>query len=325
MGMALPMGGHLTHGWDVSITGKWFRSIQYGVRRDTGRVDLDEVQARDERAAEADLRGTAIPRTLEFAAFAEIAREVGAILVADIAHRRANRRRSASVAGRARRGTLDHHHKTLRAPRAMLLSDAEHAPVLDRAVFPGPKGPAQPHHGCDGRCPRRGARAAVRRLRAADDRQREDAGRRALGAGLRPGLGRDRQPPDPDRPNRQGRAGQACRQGTRPSPITTNYNTVPFDPRKPFDPSGIRIGTPAVTTRGMGAEEMEQIAIWIDEVVGAAEREMRNQSKGSRTRSGSWRPSSLSPAWPSGGANPPVRASHPARRPVILPNHHTRS
>src|SRR6266536_6170082 len=88
MGMALPMGGHLTHGCPVSVTGKWFRSVQYGVRADTGRVDLDEVRdlARRERPKLIVCGGTAIRRTIDFAAFAEIAAETGAVLVADIAH-----------------------------------------------------------------------------------------------------------------------------------------------------------------------------------------------------------------------------------------------
>src|SRR5437870_8490977 len=87
MGMALPMGGHLTHGWNVSITGKWFRAVQYGVRADTGRLDLDQVRdlARAERPKVIFCGGTAIPRTIDFPAFAEIAAETGALLVADIA------------------------------------------------------------------------------------------------------------------------------------------------------------------------------------------------------------------------------------------------
>src|SRR5436305_141103 len=82
------MGGHLTHGWGVSVTGKWFRAVQYGVRADTGRVDLDEVRAlaRAERPKLVFCGGTALPRTTDFAGFAEIAREVGAVLVADVAH-----------------------------------------------------------------------------------------------------------------------------------------------------------------------------------------------------------------------------------------------
>src|SRR5256885_5723870 len=88
MGMSLPMGGHLSHGWNVSVTGRWFRSVAYGVRRETGRVDLDEVRelALRERPKLIFCGGTAIPRTIEFEAFGEIAREAGALLVADVAH-----------------------------------------------------------------------------------------------------------------------------------------------------------------------------------------------------------------------------------------------
>src|ERR1035438_4089047 len=88
MGMALPMGGHLTHGWPVSVTGKWFRPVQYGVRPDTGRVDLDEVRdlALKEQPKIIFCGGTAIPRTIDFPAFAAIAAEAGALLGADVAH-----------------------------------------------------------------------------------------------------------------------------------------------------------------------------------------------------------------------------------------------
>ncbi|MGH2725719.1 MAG: serine hydroxymethyltransferase, partial [Actinomycetota bacterium] len=88
MGMSLPSGGHLTHGWNVSITGRWFRSVQYGVRRDTGRIDYDEVRdvARKERPKIIWAGGTAVPRIIDFDYFAEIAREVGAIFAADVAH-----------------------------------------------------------------------------------------------------------------------------------------------------------------------------------------------------------------------------------------------
>jgi glycine hydroxymethyltransferase len=119
MGMALPMGGHLTHGWNVSVTGKWFHAVQYGVRRDTGIVDLDEVRdlAVRERPKLIFCGGTAIPRTIDFAGFAEIAGEVGAILVADIAHV------AGLVAGGAHPSPVGHAevistttHKTLRGP-----------------------------------------------------------------------------------------------------------------------------------------------------------------------------------------------------------------
>src|SRR6201994_1858547 len=144
MGMALPMGGHLTHGWSVSATGKWFRSVQYGVRKDTGRVDMDEVRdlAMAERPKLIFCGGTAIPRTIDFPAFAEIAKEVGAVLVADIAHI------AGLIAGGAHPSPVGHAqvistttHKTLRGPRgAMILCDAEHKSAIDKAVFPGLQG-----------------------------------------------------------------------------------------------------------------------------------------------------------------------------------------
>src|SRR5438477_872519 len=149
MGMALPMGGHLTHGWGVSVTGKWFRAVQYGVRRDTGRVDLDEVRelARRERPKLIFCGGTAIPRTIDFAGFAAVAAEVDAVLVADIAHV------AGLVAGGVHPSPVGHApvistttHKTLRGPRgAMLLSDNAHAQAIDRAVFPGMQGGPHNH------------------------------------------------------------------------------------------------------------------------------------------------------------------------------------
>ena len=149
MGMALPMGGHLTHGWPVSVTGKWFRAVQYGVRADTGRLDLDQVRdlARTQRPKVIFCGGTAIPRTIDFPAFAEIAAETGAILVADIAHI------AGLIAGGAHPSPAGYApvittttHKTLRGPRgAMIMSTAEHASALDKAVFPGLQGGPHNH------------------------------------------------------------------------------------------------------------------------------------------------------------------------------------
>src|SRR5678815_3493614 len=149
MGLGLPAGGHLTHGWNVSITGSYFKSVQYTVRKDTHRVDLDEVRelARKEKPKLLFCGGTAIPRTIEFAGFAEIAREVGALLVADIAH----------IAGLVAAGAHPSPvsvadvistttHKTLRGPRGgMLMCKAEHAKAIDRAVFPGLQGGPHNH------------------------------------------------------------------------------------------------------------------------------------------------------------------------------------
>src|SRR5919197_876852 len=232
MGMALPMGGHLTHGWGVSATGKWFRPVQYGVRRDTGQVDLDEVRdlALAERPKLIFCGGTAIPRTIDFPAFAEIAREVGAVLAADIAHI------AGLIAGGAHPSPVGHAavistttHKTLRGPRgAMLLSGAAHAEAIDRAVFPGLQGGPHDHTT---------AAIAVALQEAA-------------------------------RPSFAAYADAIERAG-----IVCNYNAVPFDTRRPMDPSGIRLGTPAITTRGLGVEHMSGLARWIDEGIEAARRD----------------------------------------------------
>src|SRR5262245_42323258 len=149
MGMALPAGGHLTHGWNVSITGSYFRSVQYGVRKDTHRIDLDEVRelARKEKPKLLFAGGTAIPRTIDFAAYAEIAKEVGAVFAADIAHI------AGLIAGGAHPSPVPvadvvstTTHKTLRGPRGgMLMCKAEHQKAIDRAVFPGLQGGPHNH------------------------------------------------------------------------------------------------------------------------------------------------------------------------------------
>ena len=189
MGMALPMGGHLTHGWNVSATGKWFRSVQYEVRADTGMVDMDQVRrlAQEERPKLIWCGGTAIPRTIDFAAFAAVADEVGAVLVADIAHI------AGLVAGGAHPSPAPYAgvistttHKTLRGPRgAMLMSRAEHAKDLDRAVFPGPPGrSAQPHHSGNRSGAAGGLDRRIPRLRPSDRGQCQGSGRGPDGEGL---------------------------------------------------------------------------------------------------------------------------------------------
>ena len=275
MGMALPMGGHLTHGWSVSATGKWFRSVQYGVRADTGRVDLDQVRdlALLERPKVIFCGGTAIPRTIDFPAFAEIAAEAGAVLVADIAHI------AGLVAGGAHPSPVGHAgvittttHKTLRGPRgAMIMTTAEHASRVDKAVFPGLQG--GPHNHTT-------AAIAVALGEAAQPAfgtyaRHVVANAKALAAAL---LERGYALVSGGTDNHlilidltpQGIAGKPAAKALDQAGIEVNYNTVPFDPRRPFDPSGIRIGTPAITTRGLGESHMAQVAAWMDEAITAA-------------------------------------------------------
>jgi glycine hydroxymethyltransferase len=274
MGMALPAGGHLTHGWSVSATGKWFRAVQYGVRKETGRVDMNDVRdlARAERPKVIFCGGTAIPRTIDFPAFAEIAREIGAVLVADIAHI------AGLVAAGAHPSPVGHAdvittttHKTLRGPRgAMIMSTAEHAKALDKAVFPGLQG--GPHNHTTA------AIAVALREASTDEFRRyghaivENA--KALAEGLTSrgfnlvSGGTDNHLLLVDLENKNIPGKQAAKALDRAG-IELNYNTVPFDPRKPFDPSGVRIGTAAVTSRGMGPLDMDRVAAWIEQVVEA--------------------------------------------------------
>ncbi|SDH34643.1 glycine hydroxymethyltransferase [Sinosporangium album] len=275
LGMGLPFGGHLTHGWSVSATGKWFNPVRYSVRQDTGRIDFDEVRslALEHRPKLIFCGGTAIPRTIDFPAFAEIAREVGAVLAADIAHI------AGLVAGGAHPSPVGHAdvistttHKTLRGPRgAMLMADSdEHATALNKAVFPGLQG--GPHNHTT-------AAIAVALKEASTDAfkayaHQVVANAKALADEL---LARGFDLVSGGTDNHlilidltsKGVAGKPAAQALDRAGLETNYNSVPYDPRKPFDPSGIRIGTPSVTSRGMGEAEMRQIGAWMDEVVTA--------------------------------------------------------
>jgi glycine hydroxymethyltransferase len=278
LGMSLPMGGHLTHGWSVSATGKWFRPVRYNVMRDTGRVDLDEVRdiALRERPKVIFCGGTAIPRIIDFPGFAAIAREAGAVLVADIAHI------AGLVAGGVHPSPVGHAdvittttHKTLRGPRgAMILSTAEHATAVDKAVFPGLQG--GPHNHTT-------AGIAVALHEAGQPEFRAYAAQivanaKALAAALTErgfdliSGGTDNHLILADLTGK-GIGGKPAAQALDRAGIELNYNTVPYDARKPFDPSGIRLGTAALTTRGLTEDRMPQVAAWIDEVVTAAVKE----------------------------------------------------
>ncbi len=278
MGLSLEAGGHLTHGWGVSVTGLWFRAVRYGVRRDTGTVDLDEVRALAlrERPKLIWCGGTAIPRTIDFAGFAQIAREVGAVLAADIAHV------AGLIAGGVHPSPVAHAdvistttHKTLRGPRgAMLMSTAQHAQAIDRAVFPALQGGPHDHTT---------AAIAVALQEAAQPSFAAYA--RAVvtnAAVLAEGLlerGFDLVSGGTDNHlllvdlTGKGIGGRPAAEALERAGIVCNHNAVPFDTRKPLDPSGIRLGTPAVTTRGLGPDHMRELARWIDEAVEAARRD----------------------------------------------------
>jgi glycine hydroxymethyltransferase len=274
MGLALASGGHLTHGHTVSVTGKFFKSVQYGLRPGDHRIDMDQVRslAREHRPKLIFCGTTAYPRTLDFAAFGEIAREVGAVLAADIAHI------SGLVVGGAHPSPVGHAdvvttttHKTFRGPRgAMILCKKELAAAIDKAVFPGLQG--GPHNHTTAAIAVAAKEAAEPAF--ADYAKQIVANAKALAEALvERGFhlvtgGTDNHLILIDLTNKNV-TGKIAAKALDRAGIVANYNAVPNDPRKPFDPSGLRIGTPAVTSRGMKVAEMQRLAAWIDAVVKA--------------------------------------------------------
>ena len=280
MGLGLPFGGHLTHGWNVNFSGIHYHAVQYEVDRVTHRVDLNKVEelARKARPKMIVCGGTAYPRTWDFGGFAEIAAAVGATLVADVAH----------IAGLVVAGAHPHPfphaeivttttHKTLRGPRGgMILSDGTHAKELDRAVFPGLQGGPHNHTTAaiavalkEAATPefRRYAHQIVANAKALAQELMQRGLRLVSGGTDNHMILMDVTP--------RGINGKPAAKALNKAGIECNYNTVPFDPRKPMDPSGLRIGTPSVTSRGMKEKEMTAIAAWIDRVLAAADDDVK--------------------------------------------------
>ena len=271
MGLALPHGGHLTHGWNVSITGKIFNSVQYTVNPQTGKLDYDQIRelAKQHKPKIIISGATAYPRKIDFEAFGQIAKEVGAYHVSDIAH----------IAGLVVAGVHQSPvpyadivstttHKTLRGPRGgMLLSKAEYAANVDKAVFPGLQG--GPHmHTITGIAVALAeadtpefiayANQIVKNAKVLAEKLLE------YGFNLVSG-GTDNHLILIDLRNKN-IPGKKLAKALDRARIVTNYNTIPNDPAPPFNPSGLRIGTPAVTTRGMKEEQAAQIAAFINKV-----------------------------------------------------------
>ena len=272
MGMALPHGGHLTHGWNVSITGQFWKAVQYPVDRESRRIDYDALRemARRERPQLIVAGATAYPRQLDFRLFGEIAKEAGALLLADIAH----------VAGLVVAGAHPDPvpyadvvtttiHKTLRGPRgAMILCRKELADRIDRAVFPGLQGGPHNHTtAAIGVALKEAATPAFKEYGHQIVRNAKAMAQELMRRGfdLVSG-GTDNHLILIDLTNKNVPGKKAAR-ALEKAGIICNYNTVPYDPRKPFNPSGIRLGTPAVTSRAMGEDQMRQIAVWMDQVI----------------------------------------------------------
>ena len=288
MGLALDHGGHLSHGMKINVSGKLYKVVAYGVSKDDLRIDMEEVErlAHEHRPKLIVAGWSAYPRQLDFPAFREIADAVGAKLMVDMAH----------FAGLVAAGEHPNPvpyadvvttttHKTLCGPRSgMILSSAEHAQVIDKAVFPGQQGGPLMHTIA--------AKAVSLRIAASEQfraRQRQTiANAKVLAAGLEengvPVLTGgtdvhlvlvDLTPTGLDGQTAEDRLGEVG--------ITVNRNAIPFDPRPPLNPSGLRIGTPALTTRGLVEEDMAEIA----EVIATAlsgEFEAQKDALSERTR-----------------------------------------
>jgi glycine hydroxymethyltransferase len=272
MGMSLPHGGHLTHGWRVNFSARYYQAVQYTVDPATHRIDYDQVRelARQEQPKLIFSGATAYPREFDFKAFGDIAKEVGARFVADIAHI------SGLIVAGVHQSPVPYAdavmtttHKTLRGPRgAMIMCKAEHADAIDRAVFPALQG--GPHNHTTAAIAVVLQEASTSEFKAYGQQIVRNA--KALAeALLSDGFtlisgGTDNHLILIDMTSKGVTGKQASRALARAG-IETNANTIPYDPRRPFDPSGVRIGTPAVTSRGMKEPEMQRIASWINQVV----------------------------------------------------------
>ncbi len=273
LGMSLAHGGHLTHGHPVSYTGQLWKSVQYGVRED-GRIDYDQVDtlAKEHRPRILVAGASAYPRVIDFPRMAAIAAEVGASLVVDMAHI------AGLVAAGLHPSPVPHAdlvtsttHKTLRGPRGgIVLAKADVAERLDKSTFPGLQG-GPLMHVIAGKavCFGEALRPEFR-----DYQVRVVANAKALAGGLAArgfelvSGGTDNHLMLVDL-RRRGMTGKAAEEALHRARITVNKNAVPNDPQKPWVTSGIRIGTPALTTRGFGVAEMDLMAGWIARVLEA--------------------------------------------------------
>jgi len=272
LGMNLAHGGHLTHGHPLNFSGMMYKVVAYGVRRDTETIDYDEMAAlaKQHRPRLIVAGASAYSRAIDFARFRAIADEVGAAVMADIAH----------IAGPVAAGlhtspipsadfVTTTTHKTLRGPRGgVVFCRAEHAKALDRIAFPGLQGGPLVHViAAKAVCFQEALQPSFKEYQR---RVLDNA--RALAASL---AGEGFRIVSGGTDNHlflmdvaaAGLGGKEAEGALERAHITVNKNAIPFDTRPPLDPSGIRIGTPAITTRGMGPQQMEMIGSWIARVL----------------------------------------------------------
>jgi glycine hydroxymethyltransferase len=277
--MNLAHGGHLTHGSPVNFSGKLYNVVHYGVRKDDERIDYDDVArlARAHRPKLIVAGASAYSRVIDFERFREIAEETGALLMVDMAH----------IAGLVAAGVHPNPtphadfvtsttHKTLRGPRSgFILCTSEWAKRVDGSVFPGVQGGPLMHVvAAKAVAFAEAAAAAFREYAAQVVANAKTLGEELAAGGLRIVTGgTDNHLLLVDVTTFQGLTGKVAEEALDKAGVTCNKNMIPYDPRKPMDPSGIRLGTPALTTRGMKQQEMKQIASWILSALAAVEDE----------------------------------------------------
>ena len=276
LAMDLNHGGHLTHGMRLNFSGQMYNAVHYGVREDDQRIDFDQVAAlaREHKPKMIIAGASAYPREIDHPKFAEIAREVGAKLMVDMAHY------SGLAAARVHNNPVEvadfvtsTTHKTLRGPRSgMILCREEFAKDVDRSVFPGQQGGPLCHvvagkAVCYGEALEAGFREYIEQVVA----NAQTLGEELIAGGLRPSTGGTDNHLLLCDVTQLGLGGKLAEKALDEAGITANKNMIPFDQRRPMDPSGVRFGTAALTTRGMRQDEMKRVAAWILEVLGSPE------------------------------------------------------
>ncbi|MEZ6072498.1 MAG: serine hydroxymethyltransferase [Pirellulales bacterium] len=276
LGLDLAHGGHLTHGMRLNISGRLYNFIAYGVTRDTNRIDFDQVAslAREHRPKLIVAGASAYPREIPHDKFAEIAKEVGAKLFVDMAH----------YAGLVAAGLHNSPvpvadfvttttHKTLRGPRSgMIMCKSDYAKDVDRNVFPGTQGGPLMHIvAAKAVCFREALQPEFKAYAQQIIDNAHALAEVLMAGGLKLASGGTDNHLMLADVTAVGLTGDIAEKALDRCGITVNKNMIPFDERKPMDPSGIRIGTPALTTRGMGSDEMRVVGGWINEALAAHE------------------------------------------------------
>jgi len=272
LAMNLAMGGHLTHGSAVNFSGKLYKVVPYGVREDDHRIDFDQVAqlAREHKPKLIVAGASAYPREIDHAKFAEIAREVGALLMVDMAHY------AGLVAGGVHNSPVPHadfvtstSHKTLRGPRSgFILCREQHAQTIDKSIFPGMQGGPLCHIiAAKAVCFAEALRPDFKTYAQQIVANAKILAETLLKGGIRLASGGTDNHLMLCDMTTIGLTGKIAEQALDRAGITVNKNMIPYDQRKPMDPSGIRIGTAAMTTRGLKEAEMKKVGDWILEVL----------------------------------------------------------